>query len=540
MTPPELKTKVIDNWKGAASYQIYGDMNSGFVSNIIAAGYDPFSKPSFLTWSDAPTQIDVAGAVITDLIFAGKTRVESGITYVYCIGHTGRVYKIQVNDPVTFNPDYDNPVLLTTLTVGSPTFTRGSFIDFFGATEQIYIGHDKGVTKLDFTGGGEAAISGTWVQNVPRPLKQFIGKLYIGNGANIAEIDSTGTVTTSNKLSPSFPTNTQVRDLDVTPDGNYLQSIVTDLALSDITSTAPDTSIISPSNSYAFIWNGADIGYTSTTSYPSTVLSSAVMFGSKQFVLGYDFLGGSIYDPQDKLITSIPGSLFGEGIFPNAVLSTSGLLSYFSTWPFEGVMTAICNMYGTIATYGFDPFTWCPLALFATPPETDILHIPCQIAVSNFAQGTSGNGYANSVFGFPKVYFSTLETSSTPTTKYRLYKWNQIVTGLGEAAVGINSLYQTQCQPFAKKIKPSEIRVYGWPWVTGNSFQVDLVGPDDNIIAGSTKVFTVGTNLTAGSDYAWYTPAMSPLYAAAVRLTNLGTINHTITKVEIDYYEAGK
>jgi len=202
----------------------------------------------------------------------GKERVESGILYVYAVGHTGRVYKIQVNNPATYNPDYDNPVLLTTLTSGSPTFTRGGFMDFFGATERIYIGHDKGVTRVDFDGTNETAISGTWTQTVPRPLKQFIGKLYIGNGSNIAEIDSTATVTSSTKLSPGFPTNTQVRDMDVTTEGNYLQMVVSRLALGDITSATQDTTSTASTESYIFKWNGTDTGYTAFAALSTIVL----------------------------------------------------------------------------------------------------------------------------------------------------------------------------------------------------------------------------------------------------------------------------
>ena len=117
-----IKTLVIDNWRGSLTQYSDGDINSGkaFVNNT--GGNDPITKPGNLTWSRAGIQIDEAGAVITDLIMAGKERVESGILYVYAIGHTGRLYKIQVNDPVTYNPDYDNPVLLATLAVNSPTF----------------------------------------------------------------------------------------------------------------------------------------------------------------------------------------------------------------------------------------------------------------------------------------------------------------------------------------------------------------------------------------------------------------------------------
>ncbi len=536
---PAIKTIVIDNFKGNSSVNIYGDLNSGFTSNIIAAGYDPLSKPGLLTWSDAPIQIDPTGSVLTDLILAGKPRVESGITYVYAIGHTGRLYKIQVNDPASYNPDYDNPVLLATLTSGSPTFKRGGFIEFFGTTNRIYIGHDKGVTRIDFDGTNETVVTGTWVQDVPRPFRLFAGNLYVGNGNDIAEISVAAIVTNSTKLSPAL-FNSQVRDLDVTPDGNYLQITAADLALADITSVTPDSSIVGPSNSYTFLWNGIDAGATSVTFYPSTVLSASDMFGDKQYVFGYDFLGGAVYNPIDKIITSIPGSEYSESPFPNAVQSISNVVSWMTPWPFQGFLTGVYVMFGTIADYDMDVGYWTPLAIFATAPETDIIHIPCQIPISNFTVGSSFSGYTNNIVGTPKIYYSTMEVSSAPTTAYRLYKWNPIVTGLNDAAVGINSLYQTQCQPFSKKIQASEIRVYGWPWIAGNSFQIDLVGPDDVIIPGTTQVFTAGTNLTIGSDFAWFTPKMSPRTAIAVRITNLGAINHVISKIEIDYYEAGK
>ena len=128
------KTLTIDNFKGAFTEFTDGDINSGLTNIINSFGYDSFKLPGNLTWGETPVRIDSGATVITDLIMAGKGRVESGITYVYAIGHTGRLYKIQVNDPTTFNPDYNNPVLLATLTSGTPTFTRGGFIDFFGAT----------------------------------------------------------------------------------------------------------------------------------------------------------------------------------------------------------------------------------------------------------------------------------------------------------------------------------------------------------------------------------------------------------------------
>ena len=57
----------------------------------------------------------------------------------------------------------------------------------------------------------------------PRPMVNFLGKIYFGNGANIGEIDSGETITTATKLSPALPSGLVINDLDITPNGNYLQ-----------------------------------------------------------------------------------------------------------------------------------------------------------------------------------------------------------------------------------------------------------------------------------------------------------------------------
>lgn len=534
----QVKTLVIDNFHGSMTPYLDGDINSGLTNVVEVFGYDPFQKPGNLTWHEDAELIDPDGDVIQDLILDGKTRVESGITYVYAIGHTGRLYKIQVNDPTTYDPNYDNPVLLATLSAGSPTFTRGGFIDFFGATERIYIGHDKGVTRIDFNGANETAVSGTWTQTVPRPLKQFLGKLYIGNGTNIAEIDSTATVTSSSKLAPAFPSGTQVRDLDVTTDGNYMQMVVTELALSDITVGTTDTSIISPSNSYVFKWNGTDAGYTAFVTYPSVVLSANNISPNQAYVFGYDYRAGSIYNPENKLLTSSPLSPFAESPSPNAVFSSGSLIYWANPLPFEGHLENLITMFGTTSEYEVKNGYWSPFSATATSPETDVIRIPYMKLVSNFAQGASSNGYTDQIFGVSKIYFSALETSATPTTKYRLYKWSLAPFGLGDALVG--ALYQTQNQLFSKKIQVKEVRVYGEPWVANNAFTVDLIGSDGLPITNGSKSFVAGTNLTIGEDYAWYNPAAGSTYSLALRITNDGTVNNTINKVEIDYVPAGK
>lgn len=529
------KTLVVDNFRGSMTAYQDGDINSGLSYVVTVSGQNPFPKPGNLTWSNDKEQIDVAGAVVTDLIMAGKERVESGILYVYCVGHTGRVYKIQVNDPTTFNPDYDNPVLLTTITSGSPTFTRGGFIDFFGATERIYIGHDKGVTRIDFNGANETAITGTWTQTVPRPLKQFIGKLYVGNGENIAEIDSTATVTTSTKLSPGFPTNSQVRDMDITPDGNYLQIVVSQLALGDITIGAQDTSVTANQGSYIFKWNGTDTGYTAFDTFPSFSLSSNTTFGPYQYTFGYDLFGAAVYNPVNKLLSiqEVVAPL------PNSVFSTGNLVAWMSPLYFDGVMETDLIMYGSM-DFEIGPGYWDTFFTTATSPETDIVQTPFCMPVSNFGFGSSSNGYTDNIFGTSKLYFSSLETSATPTTAYRLYKLVITTSPSAPSGTVMAGVYQTQNQLFSKKITVKEVRVYGEPWVAGNSFTIDLIGSGGTAITNGSKTFLAGSNLTVGDDFAWYTPDPAPTYALGLSITNEGETNHVITKIEVDYDVGGK
>jgi len=536
------KTLVINNFHGSMTPYRDGDINSGkaFVTEV--SGYDPFTKPGELTWNESSTQIDVAGAIITDLILAGKTRVESGIIYAYLVGHTGRVYKVQVNDPTTYNYNYDNPVLLTTLTSGTPTFTRGAFIDFYGTTERIYISHDKGLTQLNFDGTNETVVGllASWKQNVPKPIQQYLGKMYVGNGSNIAEMDSTLTITSYTKLSPGFPSNTQVRDIKMSPDGTYLQMAVAEFALGDITSTTPNTSILNPSNSFVFKWSGTDIGYTSFVTYGGITITSLLAFGNQQYAFGYDVLSGGIFNPIDKMVTSSPLSAFGESPLPNAVISISNMPFWAAPLPYAGDMTFSTSMFGTISNYEIEPGYWAPLFQYASGNETDVIRTPFMLVVSNFAQGASSNGYTDAIFGVSKIYFSTLETSASPTTKYKLYKWCPFPTGLGTLPIADENVYQTQSQSFSKRIKVSEIRIYGEPWVANNAFLIDIIGSDGNPVSGGSMTFIAGTNLTIGDDFAWYNPATKPLYSMGIRITNKGTVNHTISRVEIDYSSGGK
>lgn len=527
------KTLTVNNFQGRLTRYNDGDINSGYAKYSSTFGNDPFTNPGNLTWFETPTRIDSGESVITDLIMAARPRLESGITYVYAVGHTGRVYKIQVNDPTTYNPNYDTPVLLTTLTVNTPTFKYGSSINFFGTTQKIFIGHDKGATSLDFDGTGEAQVGAvlSWTASVPRPAVQFGASLYFGNGANLTEVIAAGTVATYAKLSPAFPAGTQVRDVDVSPDGNYVQVIVSRVTAPDMTSTTQDTSSLSSADSYKFLWNGVDAGATSYDSFNAYSINSNISFGPFSYTMGYDLANAAIYAEGQKIIT-LTNSLSPNF---NALFSTGNLLGFASPEQDASVLK------GTLMTYGqYDQEI--PAGLFrffriSATTQTDIIQMPYCGIVSNLFYGSSSAGYSGDVVGSAKVYFSTLETSAAPTTKYKLYKFTTVPTGLGTAMAGV---YETQTLLLSKKVRLGEIRIYGEPWVTNNAFTVEIIGSNGGVLSGTSKTFTVGSTLNAGEDFAWYSPQCAPTYAIGLRITNAGSVNNVITKVEIDYSDAGK
>lgn len=339
-----IQTLVVDNFQGRLSRYAEGDINSGYAKYTTTFGNDPFTVPGNLTWFEAPIQIDPSNQVITDLIMSARPRLESGITYVYAIGHTGRLYKIQVNDPTSYNPNYDNPVLLTTLVTESPTFKYGASIQFFGATEKIYIGHDKGVTSVNFDGAGEAFVGvvGSWTQNVPRMAVNFIGSLFYTNGTNLAQIDSTATVTTYAKLSPAFPAGTQARDIDVSADGNYIQIVVARIPQPDMTLPTQDTTSLSSGDSYFMYWNGTDLAVTAYNPYLSYSINSNVSFGSFGYTMGYDLGGAAIYSGPTKII-SLPSS---NCPVPQALYSIGNLLGFASPEQAEDALRASLLVYG--------------------------------------------------------------------------------------------------------------------------------------------------------------------------------------------------
>ena len=242
--------------------------------------------------------------------------------------------------------------------------------------------------------------------------------------------------------------------------------------------------------------------------------------------MGYDLGGAALYSARQKII-SLPNS-----VSPNfgAMFSTGNLMGFAAPEQDVSVLKGSLLVYGQ---YDSEILTGLfRLFRISAAIQTDIQQIPVCVVVSNLFYGASSAGYTDNKVGSAKIYFSTLETDSGPTTKYKLYKFVTVPTGSGTTIAGV---YETQTELFSQKIAIKEVRLYMKPLIANNEFDVDLIGSDGNSITNSNKNFEVGNNVTAGDDLVRYSSDMEETYALGLRLTNIGSKNWVLKKVEIDY-----
>ncbi len=594
---PASLNVITSNFLGNLSRVPNGYLDSGLARYQTTTGCNPFMKPTVLSFMETPR--DITKGVITDFVIASKERIESGVVYQYAVGHLGRIYKIQVNDAATNNPDYDTPVLLTTLlstyvlasttgfnagdnvtsssggvgvvkgvsgnaitiqitsgtflatngitdtttsnsttitTVFAPTFKFGHSIEFYSG--YMWIGHDTGVTRVTFDGTGQVPVTTSlvysWVQNVPRQSQLFVGSIYFGNGTNIAEVTSGLIVTTYTRLSPGFPSEYQVRDLDVTADGVYLEMTVVRCPLEDITSTSPDTTSIGAIDSEAAYWNGVNDGVTTFLSFPNYAQGAYATFGQYEYLFGQDPISATLSTPQGKLLT-LEGA---QNPLPNAISNLGSLIAWMAPENLSTGLVAALHAYGQF-DQDSQPAHFRLGSFSSTLEDGDVLKVGVMIPVSNYSKGGQNSGYANQIIGTGKIYFSTIEYDGS-VTRYGFYAFSLYPTGSGTSIGGV---YETQQQLFAKKVTPKEVRVYLEPCVEGQSFRVDLIGIDGNVLSDSSglNTFTAGdARFPLGETIAWYNPKVSPTPAIGWRITNLGTVTPFIHKVEIDPVVYGK
>ena len=534
------QTLTITNLGGPLTRRRTGDINSGLSRFETSWGYDPYSKPGNLTWMEQPSSIltltGSAGPIV-----AMKQRSESSGNRVYAIANNRNLYQVTLNSGSSPGFELDTPSVIGTLIdMGSDAmFENGGDIKFYGSTEKIW-SSSRGIQKINFDGSGVTSIAGTEASGIPRPMETFLGKLYYGNANNIGEIDSTELLVTATKLNPALPSGLYVSDLDVTPDGNYLQITATrnrpDLNFNPLGTAQPDQSM---SESYKFFWNGIDEGVTAGESYPGIQLTASEIIGENNNTFGYGQSGLDVLLEGKKDLT-LPNNL---PPFPGATFGASNMLG-FATIEYVPNDT---RYRGVVYNYGqYDKETqsglYRLLRFNAATSGSDVVVIQSAKNVSNYIHAHPYRAIPGSVAASGKMYITTTEASAlgSPVGPHRILKFFTNPVGVGSIVAGT---YETQTQLFSKKIKVGEVRFYTEPLVGGNDFTIDLIGSGGSVMANGSQRFQVATgSIATGTDMIQFNPAMAPTYALGIRITNssiTGVANWTGNKIEIDYSEGG-
>lgn len=538
------QTITITNFGGRLTRILNGDLNSGFANFKSSFGYDPFSKPMNLTWLYQPT--DIKGSSITDVILAGK--VVSPVTneqYVYAIGNSSRLYRIDPTQSATGNtPLFDSPSVIAAIGSVSGAFNYGSDIEYY--LSKLHISSDSTITKVNLDGTGIASVTGATsvTGGIYHPQVQFQGKLYYGNGNNIGEIDSTGVVVNGAKLSPALPTGMYINDLDVTPNGDYMLITASyqfpynngALTSNPLTTARGQSYAV---DSYTFYWNGSDTGITAFQALPSFPATSLSTFLDKRYYFNQDTFGTALYEGDQKILT-LPNNLTP---MPNASTPNGTFLTWVSpegTGSVSSGNTSYSNTYTSLYYFGKlddeNPAGLWRLARIA-PTATNTFRSPLNMMVNNF--------YSNVqlVAGWGKHYISTWEYNNDAET--HVVHFYRFVLPPSADTSPLLGVYETQTQLFSKRIDVKQIRVYTEPTAANNGFQLDMIGSDGAVLSNGTFTYSFAagsdeTKLQGALERINFNPAAETSYALGIRVTNTGTSNMTIKKIEIDWGESGR
>lgn len=538
-------TLEVSNFGGRLTRVLNGDINSGFAKFVSSWGYDPFSKPMNLTWLETPTDISTG---ITDMMVAAKPFFDgsTSLQYIYGVGSQGKIYKIQTNS--ISNPNVDSVVLFNSV-IGDYSF--GASIDFFGDTEKIYIGHASGIRKVDFnlTNDTQVGTSG-YVGNVYRPLKQFIGKLLFGNSNTIGAVDSTGLVTSSiigmagsnrySELNPGLPVDSRITDLDSSEDGNYLLITASGTPNEVLNTVSSDRQASAASNGAVYKWNGTDPAITSFNTIPSYAVTALQTYLQNNVFFSNDSFGSSMSDGVQKILT-LPNN---KSPFANSTMVNGN----FVCWICPEIAADNSTMYASMYYFGSldqenPPGLYRVMRYTTTLSSGFVYQTPVNLMTNNKYSTVNNALTAIVPLGYGKHYFSTMEISNS-TTNYKFYRFLITPTGTGTPQLGA---YETQTQIFPKRQTIKQIRVYTEPTATGNGFKVDIIGSDGSVIVPGNGVmsysYAAGTDITLlqGSlERVNFNPTMLNLFGIGIRITNTGTTNMTIKKIEVDIQESGK
>ena len=547
------QTITITNFSGRLTRIINGDLNSGFTKFTSSFGYDPFSKPMNLTWLETPTSVT---GVTTNLPQAGKVLSNSlAGPNVHVLDQGGKWYQILSSSQSNSNL---NSVIGVASISGSYNF--GTSMEFFGSVVgtdlasnrlgKLYVGGDSGVRSINPDGSADAMVgSGSfYTPNVYKPLKPFIGSLVFGNGNTVGLIDSTGTVTSSvistgtnsgiySALNPALGSQAKVLDLEVSTSNDYLVIASSEIAQEErLDSTGYDiVETFGSQDGKIALWNGTDGTVTAATSVPTYLLSAIQTYFKNNSFFAADAFGAAFNDGNGKLL-SLPNN---KPPLQNAVATNGN----FITWACPE--TDGTKRYLSLYYYGQldqeNPAGLYRVLRWASAQANGFISkVPLNLLVSNKYVTVNQAQNALATYGLGKHFIGV--NSVNGATQNWLLSFLITPTGTGTPQSGV---YETQTQLFSKRISISQIRVYTEPTVAGNGFQLDLIGSDGAVITNGTfnYSFVAGsdeTQLQGALERINFNPGTKTLYSLGLRITNTGTTNMTIKKIEVDWDEQGQ
>lgn len=533
------QTLTITNFSGRLTRILNGDLNSGFAKFTPSWGFDPFSKPMNLTWLEKPT--DITGP-ISGLPLAGKTTENSGISdaQVFIYDLNSKIYGIASN--TITNANVNSVVSIGSIRAGRSDPLFPVSMDFYGNTLQVYIGSEYGVNRANFDGSSDTFVgNATRYYGSYRPLKQFNGALFFGNGKTIGKIDAAGTITSPvasvagssavySSLNPPLPRESLIQDLDVSLDGNYL--LITGAnkqAIERVDSVAVDVNNSLATEGAIFKWNGSDQTITAMTSTPSYWPQALQTFLGNNLFFANDNFGSSLND-ETKKILMLPNN---KAPLPSATCTNGNFLTW---WCREIIGT---KSYATLYYYGSldsenQPGLYRVLRWETTQASANVFMPSLNVLVGNAYKTINGSS-AVVTRGYGKHY---LGVNSRGISTYQSFLLSFLITPTGDGTPNLG-VYETQTQLFSKRIGLSQIRVYTESVVAGNGFQLDIIDTDGNVMSNGTFTYSYGDPIDKNMRIN-FNPNSQTMYGLGIRITNMGTTNMTIKKIEIDYTEEGK
>lgn len=555
-----MATLLINNFTGALTRQNFGNINSGLAFFDTSFGYNPFFNTGSLTWFKAPG----VGGVNSGLALASCSRMESGVLATYIITNTGHLFRM--------TGDGSGGTDLYTLVnagQGVPTFTYGGDMTFFGLNT-LMIAHDQGVTKITLTSAGafvSQADVGAWDATHFTPITtmrrmcQAFGLLYVINSGpsvtyadNLAEISNAGVVNNYAKFINGFGGGTFIRDLDISADLTYLL-ISSSIVPSELIAPVNDTINSAAGESTLFKWNGItagslvqDAAYTVGASLPNFGVTALSSFSGKEYLFMYDTFGTALYESNSKKWTLRNQ----KSPMPGATASAGNFITWTSPDFYFNDDTGTGNIFGSMYYYGRLDENM-PIGLWRVFRQTSALtgggiySMPFnQFSANRYVSVNSSATVQVDTNGTHLFSFIDYSGSGGSTVNNNYYFYASPPDDSPGGWTGaIAGVYQTQTQMFPQKVTWKQVRVYCNPTVANNGFQVDLIGPDNKKIANSTGTYTFAaggdpTKLQGALDRINLNFASAPSYGVALRITNTGTTNMTINKVELDTMPSGK